>query len=80
MLTGRDGQHYSPVQAAGHVLGLEKKTADTAVTGFRAATSAVAEATHTAKLNLATVLKGAKHYDTLAGRKLSNLKRLMAII
>lgn len=58
MTTDRDGQHYSPLQAAGHVLGLEKKTVDTAVTRVRTAASAVAGATLTAKSNLATALGG----------------------
>lgn len=58
MLTGRDGHHYSPVQAASHVLGLDKDTVDTAVTSIRTATSAVADATRTAMLNLATALEG----------------------
>ena len=70
ILTGRDGQHYSPVQAAGHVVGLEKKTVDTAVTSIR---TALAEATHTAKLNLTKVLEGAKCCDTLTCRVLSSL-------
>ena len=65
MLTGRDGQHFSPLQAAGHVLGLEKKTVDTALTSTRTTTSAAAEATHTAKLNLASALEGEESCDML---------------
>ena len=65
MMTGRDGQHYSPLQAAGHVFSLEKKTVDTAVTSLRTAASAVAEATCTAKLNLATALGGENCCDSL---------------
>ena len=65
MMTGRDGRDYSPMQAIGHVLGLEKQTVDTAVATVRNAASVLSEKTQTARINLATALEGEECCDML---------------
>ena len=58
MMTGRDGQHYTPLQAMGHVLGLQKQTVDTTVGAIRTAASVVADKAQAAQVSLTAALEG----------------------
>ena len=66
MMTGRDGQHYTPLQAMGHVLGLKKQSVDITVGAIRTAASVVADKAQAAQGTLATIFEGETCYAVLS--------------
>ena len=58
LMTGRDGQGYTPLQAMGHVLGLRKKSVDTTVSAVKTAACLVAEKAQAVQSTFAAALQG----------------------